>query len=53
MGKPEGKLRVADRLEVDDLSNFVGSVIMAEQLGISMETCFDYSRRIRQSAVKS
>lgn len=38
MGKPRrDALRdMADRLVVDDFSNFVGSVIMAEQLGISM-----------------
>lgn len=38
MGKPRrDALRdMADRLIVDDLSNFVGSVIMAEQLGISV-----------------
>lgn len=38
MGKPRrDALRdMADRLAVDDLSNFVGSVIMAEQLGISI-----------------
>ena len=27
---------MADRLAVDDFSNFVGSIIMAEQLGISI-----------------
>jgi len=38
MGKPrKDALRaMADRLAVDDLSNFIGSIIMAEQLGISM-----------------
>lgn len=38
MGKPRrDALRgMADRLAVDDLSNFVGSLIMTEQLGISM-----------------
>jgi len=38
MGKPRrNALRdMADRLAVDDLSNFVGSIIMAEQLGISI-----------------
>jgi tight adherence protein C len=38
MGKPrrEALRDMADRLAVDDFSNFVGSVIMAEQLGISI-----------------
>jgi len=38
MGKPrKNALRdMADRLAVDDFSNFVGSIIMAEQLGISI-----------------
>lgn len=38
MGKPrrEALREMADRIAVDDLSNFVGSVIMAEQLGISI-----------------
>ena len=38
MGKPrrDALRAMADRLAVDDLSNFIGSIIMAEQLGISM-----------------
>jgi tight adherence protein C len=38
MGKSrrEALREMADRMAVDDLSNFVGSVIMAEQLGISI-----------------
>lgn len=38
MGKPrrEALRDMADRLAVDDFSNFVGSIIMAEQLGISI-----------------
>jgi len=38
MGKPrrEALREMADRIAVDDLSNFVGSVIMADQLGISI-----------------
>jgi tight adherence protein C len=38
MGKPrrEALRDMAERLAVDDLSNFVGSVIMADQLGISI-----------------
>ncbi|NLY49801.1 MAG: type II secretion system F family protein [Firmicutes bacterium] len=38
MGKPrrEALRELADRIQVDDLSNFVGSIIMAEQLGISI-----------------
>lgn len=38
MGKPrrEALREMADRVGVDDLSSFVGSVIMAEQLGISI-----------------
>ncbi|MCF6095655.1 type II secretion system F family protein [Thermovorax subterraneus] len=38
MGKPrrEALRKMAERLDVDDLSSFVSSVIMAEQLGISM-----------------
>lgn len=38
MGKPrkEALRNMADRLSVDELSNFVGSLIMAEQLGISI-----------------
>lgn len=51
MGKPrrEALRELADRLEVDDLSNFVGSVIMAEQLGISMGNVLRLqSKEIRQ-----
>jgi tight adherence protein C len=38
MGKPrrEALREMAERLAVDDLSNFVGSIIMAEQLGIGI-----------------
>ncbi|MGB9840174.1 type II secretion system F family protein, partial [Thermovenabulum sp.] len=38
MGRPrkEALRNMADRLSVDELSNFVGSLIMAEQLGISI-----------------
>ncbi|MDK2856395.1 MAG: tight adherence protein [Bacillota bacterium] len=38
MGKPrrEALREMADRMAVEDLSNFVGSIIMAEQLGISI-----------------
>ena len=51
MGKPRrDSLRdMANRLSVDDFSNFVGSVIMAEQLGISMGKIMRLqSREIRQ-----
>ncbi len=38
MGKPrqEALRDMADRIAVDDLSNFVGSIILADKLGISM-----------------
>lgn len=38
MGKPrqEALRDMADRVAVDDLSNFVGSIILADKLGISM-----------------
>jgi len=38
MGKPrqEALRDMADRVAVDDLSNFVGSIILADRLGISM-----------------
>lgn len=38
MGKPrrEALREMAERVAVDDLSNFVGSIIMAEQLGVSI-----------------
>ncbi|TYP53775.1 type II secretion system F family protein [Thermosediminibacter litoriperuensis] len=51
MGKPrrEALREMADRLAVDDLSCFVGSVIMAEQLGISMGNVLRLqSREIRE-----
>ena len=51
MGKPRrDSLRdMANRLSVDDFSNFVGSVIMAEQLGISIGKIMRLqSREIRQ-----
>jgi len=51
MGKPRrNALRdMADRLAVDDFSNFVGSIIMAEQLGISIGNVMRLqSRDVRQ-----
>jgi tight adherence protein C len=51
MGKPrrEALREMADRICVDDLSNFVGSIIMAEQLGISIGNVLRLqSREIRQ-----
>lgn len=38
MGKPrrESLRDMAERMSVDDLSNFIGSVVMADQLGISI-----------------
>ncbi|MCG0274872.1 MAG: type II secretion system F family protein [Thermosediminibacteraceae bacterium] len=50
MGKPrrEALREMAERLDVDDLSAFVSSVIMAEQLGISMSNVMRIqSREIR------
>lgn len=50
MGKPrrEALREMAERLDVDALSAFVGSVIMAEQLGISMGNVMrTQSREIR------
>jgi tight adherence protein C len=38
IGKPrrEALKDLAKRLEVDDLSNFIGAVVQADQLGVSM-----------------
>lgn len=51
MGKPRRKAlrEMAERLGVDELSSFVGSVIMAEQLGIGMGNVLRMqSKEIRQ-----
>ncbi len=51
MGRPrkEALKDMANRLEVDSLSNFVGSIIMAEQLGVSIGKVLRIqSKEIRQ-----
>jgi tight adherence protein C len=51
MGKPrrEALREMTDRLQVDDFSNFVGAIIMTEQLGISMGNVLRVqSKQVRQ-----